>query len=309
MIKIKRILFLTDFSKCAEQAFLYAVFLAEQTGAQLHMLHVNVLHAYDPNNPDYRFPEIDESIQKKLDEAAAEHMKKKIKKMKVTGLDIKKVQQRGISAAPAILDYASDEDVDLIVMGTHGRRGLGHLLLGSVAEEVVRRADCSVLTVREEEEPRPQKDLEKFLVPLDFSGHSVKALGYAKEFAHKYGAGLQILHVIENQASSIHYAIGMHTVMKINEEIQEKVRDELKKAFKNAGGPDVPAKFYVTEGNAKKDIVEFAQKFRSDLIFIPSHGLSAIEELLLGSTTEKVVRHSVCPVFTVPAFGRSIVSE
>jgi len=65
--------------------------------------------------------------------------------------------KRGISAAPIILEYASDNNMDVIVMGTHGRRGLGHLLLGSIAEEVVRMAECPVFTIREEEKPKSVK--------------------------------------------------------------------------------------------------------------------------------------------------------
>jgi len=307
MIKIKRILFPTDFSKCAEQAFLYAVFLAEQTGAQLHMLHVNVLHGYDPNNPDYRFPEIDESIQNKLNEAVTEHMKSEIKKAGAHNISVRKIQERSISAAPAVLDYTVGNDIDLIVMGTHGRRGMGHMLLGSVTEEVVRLSRCPVLTVRERKEAAQPEDISKILVPVDFSDHSRDALSHAREIAGVYDAEIQLLYIIEEPLNTFFYELDELTTLRTFPEVEERSRNELDAAFRKSNGPDVPVDFFVIEGRPKTDIVKFAQSNGSDLIVISTHGLTAIEELLVGSTTEKVVRHSVCPVFTVPAFGRSVI--
>src|SRR5690606_2923950 len=95
-----------------------------------------------------------------------------------------------------ILDYAGRVDADLIVMATHSRRGLDHLLLGSIAEAVVREAVCPVFTVGPMErldEDRPPR----LLVPADFSKHARRALAYAKELARLYEAELHALHVVE----------------------------------------------------------------------------------------------------------------
>ena len=71
----------------------------------------------------------------------------------VADINVKKIIERGIAPAPVILEYARENDIDLIVMGTHGHRGIGHFFLGSVAEEVVQFAKCSVLTVKEKKDP------------------------------------------------------------------------------------------------------------------------------------------------------------
>ncbi len=94
---------------------------------------------------------------------------------------------RGFSTAPAILEYAKHNDIDLIVMGTHGRRGLGHLFLGSVAEEVVRLSSVPVLTVRERETPKPFEKMRRLLVPLDFSQHA--RFGHKLKVAVKNSCG------------------------------------------------------------------------------------------------------------------------
>ena len=93
-----------------------------------------------------------------------------IKSYHATEMKIVKRHERGIAPAPVILDYAEKNEIDLIVMGTHGRRGLKHLLLGSVAEEVVRLSASPVLTIHEQKEPIPfTSTMERILVPVDFS--------------------------------------------------------------------------------------------------------------------------------------------
>jgi len=110
-----------------------------------------------------------EEIDRQLKDLASSHLSSTIRALQTDDLVIKQANVRGISTAPAILEYAKENDIDLIVIGTHGRRGLGHLFLGSVAEEVVRLSAAPVLTIREREEPKPVTMMKQILVPLDFS--------------------------------------------------------------------------------------------------------------------------------------------
>ena len=125
--------------------------LAKQFDAELHLLHVVVLHQDDPHSLGQAFPGLEE-LHQRMEEAAASEMKRSIDGPRDAGLRVVEAQKRHVAAAPAILEYAEREDVDLIVLGTHGRRGLRRFLLGSVAEEVVRSAHCPVLTYREGKE-------------------------------------------------------------------------------------------------------------------------------------------------------------
>ncbi len=150
-MQLKKILMPTDFSACANAALAHAVDLAEQFDAELHLLHVVVLHQDDPHSPGHSFPGLEE-LHQRMEEAASSEMKRSVDERRAAGLKIVEAQTRHIAAAPAILDYAAREDVDLIVLGTHGRRGLRRFLLGSVTEEVVRSASCPVLTYRQDKE-------------------------------------------------------------------------------------------------------------------------------------------------------------
>jgi nucleotide-binding universal stress UspA family protein len=306
MIKINKILFPADFSRCGGQALDHAIHLAERHGAELHMLHAIVLLQDDPHSPSHHFPDLEE-IHARLVKLAESEMNKALKPRRTKGIKITMEQERGISAAETILGYAGDKDIDLIVMGTHGRRGLGHLLLGSVAEEVVRLARCPVLTVREREKPVGVKALERILVPVDFSEHSKAALAHARGLAAAYKAELQVLHVIEETIHPAFYVPGKKSIYDLRPDIRDRAEDAMRKLLDETPGPKVEAKFFCADGRAHRAILDFAEREKSGLIVIATHGLTGLQHLLLGSTAEKVVRRATCPVFTVKAFGKSLV--
>jgi nucleotide-binding universal stress UspA family protein len=301
MIQLKRILFPTDSSRCADQAFTHAVHLARKYQAEIHMLHAIVLA-----NPTDYFRNIEE-IYSQLKEIARAKMSSTIEAHKAGDLKIEQIQLPAVSAGSMSLSYAAEYDIDLIVMGTHGRRGLGHLLLGSIAEEVVRSAPCPVMTVRERKEGVAAEKIERILVPVDFSEHSRKSLTYAKELALSYGARLQLLHIIEEPIYPPFYLVYKISPLGPKADIEGKSKEELERFLKEAPGPDVEADMAVTDGRAANSIVKFAEKNASDLIVIATHGLTGFEHMLLGSVAEKVVRFAPCPVFTIKAFGKSLI--
>ena len=144
MIKLERIVVPTDFSDCAKQALAYGSELAKRFGAQLHLVHVTqppaAVYAYAAPLPEAAlYPE--EAAEKELAE------------LEVPDADeLSKVERTVLRGVPfvEIVRHAKQNDADLIVMGTHGRSGLQHMLMGSVSEKVVRKASCPVLTVRPE---------------------------------------------------------------------------------------------------------------------------------------------------------------
>lgn len=134
MIQLARILLPTDFSEFSSEATTYACAFAEQFDAELHVLHV----LEGPQAADTEVKEVFEG-------AMAEVLDPKWEE----GRKVVKATAEG-AAFLEIIRYAKEHDIDLIVMGTHGRTGLVHLLIGSTAENVVRKAPCPVLTVRPE---------------------------------------------------------------------------------------------------------------------------------------------------------------
>jgi nucleotide-binding universal stress UspA family protein len=145
-MEIKKILFPTDFSEGALNALPYAVDIAKSYGAKLYMLHViyDIATASGLHVPhvsvDEMYKELDISAKKELERFGVDIIK-----------DIKDVEYTVIRGIPyeEILKFAKEKNIDLIVIGTHGRKGLDRVLFGSTAERVVRNASCPVLTVRE----------------------------------------------------------------------------------------------------------------------------------------------------------------
>ncbi|APW59734.1 universal stress protein [Paludisphaera borealis] len=153
MIDIERILAPTDFSTHAQQALRYACDLAERLGADLYILHV--LSEIVPTGPDpLLMPVMPPQFYQEDEDRAAKSLE--------TVLDPSWGKPRTVTtavrwgtAAEAIVDYASEQKIDLVVIATHGRSGLSHVLLGSVAERIVREAPCPVLTIRDTGKARP----------------------------------------------------------------------------------------------------------------------------------------------------------
>jgi len=304
MNRLNKILFPTDFSRCAGQALVPAIDLAEQHQAELHLLHVTVLHGYDPYNPNFNIKDLEEEIYQRVQSDANERLVKMAPSNLAETVKVVTAQERGISASNVIVEYARKNGIDLVVLGTHGRRAPAHLLLGSVAEEVVRTASCPVMTVRERIKPKPVTETERILVPVDFSKYSKQALTYGKNLATDYGATLQLLHVIELTVHPAYYTVGKTSLFEIDSDLRERSHNKLLALAQEAPGPEVDTEPYVIEGRATSDIVKFATENDSDLIIIPTHGLTGLSRFLLGSVTQKVVRRAPCPVLVVKSFGK-----
>ncbi len=266
-----------------------------------------MLHEADPGNAAHRLPDMEELYQA-LEQQAEAQLQAEVAAEGKEHIEIRRAQVRSISAASAILDYAAENDIDLIVMGTHGRRGLRRLLLGSVAEEVVRLAPCPVLTVPERElrEGLSADHVERIVVPVDFSQHAKLALDYARELAAVYGAHLHLLHVVDEVVYPDFYPPIMPSGGSITEELRDQSLDRLRGLLATAEGWEVEADVHVGAGRAAPAIADFAKDRGIDLIVIASHGLTGFSHVLLGSVTEQLVRRAPCPVFTVKAFGKRL---
>ena len=307
MLNIRSILYPTDFSDTAQQALNHALFLAEQFEAELHMLHAVILHENDPRAPERRFPEPSDLLQN-LFEIADSEMARIIEAHQAKTFTVKEAKVKGFSAGQVILEYADLNEIDLIVMGTHGRRGPARMFLGSVTEEVIRQANCPVLTLRRRDTPPSGDAMEKILVPIDFSEHSKAALSYAREIAALYDSSLQLVHAIEEPIYPYFYApAGGFAVAQQLEELRTKTDQALDKLLAESEGPEVPSEKFVVTGRPAIEITRLADEQSSDMIVIATHGLTGLERLLVGSTAEQIVRLSNCPVFTVKSFGKSLI--
>ncbi len=203
---------------------------------------------------------------------------------------------RATSASEAAVVACTELGCDLIVMGTHGRRGLRHLLLGSVAEEVVRTAPVPVLTVR----PGGAADVgacERLLVPLDFSPRSHEALRLAAAWAARLGSAVTLLHVVEPVVYPQLYGVDP-LPDGIVKQASARSRSELE-AIAAAELAGLTTEVVVSHGAAPECIVREAEGRRASLVVMGSRGLSGLEHLLLGSVAEQVLRRSPVPLLTV----------
>lgn len=296
MIQLKRILCPLDFSKCSKVAFENAVALARKAKAELHLFHAILMYEHDSYKPDDRLPDnlmsyelIEDISKEKLGELVDQHQNDSLKMVAASA--------RGFSAAEEILTYARDNQIDLIIMGTHGRTALSHLLLGSVAERIVRMAKCPVMTFRKD--AKKINTFQRILVPIDFSDYSKLALQYGLELAHLFGSAVIIFHSIEQQIHPAFYAAGKTSIFEIDSDLKDRASAAMKQFREQIGRTEIPTEYALAEGPAYQQIVEYAKRENCDLVVIATHGLRGLEHFLIGSTTEKVVRHSEVPVLTV----------
>jgi nucleotide-binding universal stress UspA family protein len=150
MLTIKNILVATDFSECSEVALAYARALAHQFTARLHVIHIvepSVAGGFEVG----AYVTAAAAVQAELEESEGARLEALLSDEDRRDLAVKAELMMLQPPAQAIVDYAARERIDLIVVGTHGRRGLAHMVMGSVAEAVVRKAPCPVLTVRHPE--------------------------------------------------------------------------------------------------------------------------------------------------------------
>lgn len=313
MLRIRRILFPTDFTGAAEAALGQALLMAVEHGASLDMLHARVLHADDPHDPRHRFPEVEDRLGE-LGVAAGRRTPALAGGAEAPALPrvrIRREIRRGIAAAPVILEYAEEEDVDLIAMGTHGRR-LGRMVLGSVASEVVRLARCPVLTVRPDDgksEPGPVRPPRRLLVPVDFSEHSATALRYGLEMARGFDTRVHVFYAVAATAYPDFYYPLLTSETPPSAELRRRALEELEAWVRRATGAEGEVRMEVGVGRPTNAITERARAVEADLIVLASHGRTGLERILLGSVAEEVIRRAPVPVLTVKSYGRSLLPD
>lgn len=300
-MQVKRILVPTDFSQPSQCALRHAAELARKFDAELILTHIRTPYADDPNRPEYHF--FDEGRYSAFVTEQLTRTSEGIGSERV----VKTVVGRDVSPANGILRIADENQVELIVMGTHGRTGLGHFFLGSVAERVVRHAQGPVMTVSSKrEEYRDNPRYQRILASYDFSAHSKEAACRARDLAALYGARLAVLYVIEQEIHPGYFDIWKVSVKSEMPEIAREARKSLLNVLGDHGLDDVEVFVEVGQGDGRvhRDITRFAADHEIDLIVMGTYGLSGIEHMLLGSTTERVIRIAPCPVLTFHLPGR-----
>jgi nucleotide-binding universal stress UspA family protein len=206
---------------------------------------------------------------------------------------------------PEILREAEALPADLIVIGTHGRSGFDRLVLGSVAEKVLRKAECPVLTVppigpAAVDATAPFKSI---LCAVDFSIMSQQALNAAVELANRFGSTLIVLHVSDWAFGDEHMDRMPAAIIDLGRNLKEQAGRQLREFAAGVRAERPPVEL-VALGRPAREIVHVALEYAADLIVMGIAGRGAVDLALMGSIANHVVRESPCPVLTVRAPGR-----
>jgi nucleotide-binding universal stress UspA family protein len=200
----------------------------------------------------------------------------------------------------AILDTAKSEQTSLICLGTHGRSGVERLVLGSVAERVLRMASCPVLTVSEQREEQSPKaaGFKNILCGVDFATLSLKAVEYSLSLAQEAGGCLTLFHALEwfpdepgwdPPTDAAEYRV----------EMERRSRERLEQIVPDAVRDWCEVDVVVRSGKAYRELLALARERNADLIVLGVRGRNPLDLMLFGSTTEHVVRQAGCPVLTI----------
>ena len=303
MADIKKVLFPTDFSELANHALPYSIKMAKVFNAELVMLHAVTLYEHDPNDPEHHFPSL-QAYCAEVSKLADSDLQVCIEELGEAGVRVRKEVVQGISPHAAILEFIREEgDIGLIVMSTHGRSGFKHVLLGSVAENVIRYSPCPVLVVKQPEhefiDPETgEVHIRKILFPLDFSEESVAPLDLLREIAEMANSEVIAFHAVDVEIPPIYYTSGVTSILQLDPKLNERVSRKMKDLIGNKL-IGINVRYEVDEGRAMSLIRELALNEQIDLIVMGSRGSHGIGDFLFGSTVARVIQKAVCPVLVV----------
>ena len=285
-IVLRNVLVATDFSRSSAQAMRYAIDLADRYRAKLHLFHWVDSSAYDF---------LGTAALRHTIEAAWEQLRELDMDLFVKG------RLRGIKdklhVEPGNLDEVLSrvvrrEEIDVIVIGTHGRIGLGKMILGSVAERIFRQASCPVLTVG----PKVRRPLGRrpgsILFPTDFSAQSSAAEPLAFSLAHTTHARLLLLHVLEQQADG-----ALHESRRVNWANQQ-----LKFLVRHQPRNPIKTDLIVKIGLPVDAILRVAREKQVSLVVLGVRAPYNVSDRLTWTTAYEIVRQCQQPVLTVKSY-------
>lgn len=299
-VTLKNILFATDFSQASDTALPYVAALSLRYGSMVHVAHVL------PGSNLVRPSPIDPALFGTIYEQAHSNAQEQIQRVsdQLRGFPHQRYIRHG-KVCDVLAEIVREQNIDLLVAGTHGRSGLGKLVMGSVAEEVFRQAPCPVLTVGPNVEtlgsvkegqdhalPPIQIRFRHVLYASDFGPNSAKTVFYAASLAREFQARLTLLHVIEDYGDRLHERPGPI------EETLRKLEGLVPHVDAFRYRPDFVAEY----GDPAELILRSAVDRNVDLVVLsarPAVGRIVAATRFGGSTAHKVVVAANCPVLTV----------
>ncbi len=282
ILEPKRILCPVDFSDQSAASLQVAGVIAQSFGSEVVVLHLQRLEA-----PVYFTVAQTQALRGQLRRsvrAARKHTGEFARKYLPEGVAQRVTVMEEDDVVDTIFKTQDEMGADLIAMGTHGRGGLARVRLGSIAESVLHQAQVPILTVGPRVKLTPTREaIRRVLCPVNYSPSSQAALEHAATLAVKTGAELTVAHIEEDSVGKNEQA----SVEQLCNWVPANIRAHC------------AVKEVVKQGSAAEQIVEEAEKSHADLLVIGAQPRSLLGAVLLGSTTDLVIRSAACPVVSV----------
>lgn len=280
-IHFKKILTPVDFSETGNHAFQHVKYLAQKFNSEVTLMHVRESVPSVSVFPSLYEPR--EELNSKYRELAMNKLDELRNELNNEGVETVHIQYMEGAVAQSIHDYVEQENIDIVVMGTHGAGGLRELFIGSNAFKVVNMANNAVLTVNEKSIFAPYKNI---VAPLDDSKFSRAKFPYLAGLAGELGAEIQIVYPKvsdEKRKRDIE-----NYFQQVSKFLEEKQIQHFSKEL---------------EGNFAHEIVKFAEYTNADLLVIMSETEMTFAKMLLGGYAQEIVNHSKTPVITLHPEG------
>jgi nucleotide-binding universal stress UspA family protein len=291
---IGTIIVATDFSELSETAVRSAASLAAKDDATVHLLHVIRLPfvhtTYDVNVP--------KAVWEGIREGTLERMAESRQILEQAGVsDVKLIVSEYLPPAQEITKAAGELDADLVIMATHGHGGLKHAFLGSVTERTLRTSPVPVLAIKGK--GITSRPIQRILLPTDFSEHSTEATALACSLAKRYGAHIDVVHVLSETPGYV--AFSSAETLEYEKQGRAMAGDSLEAVGDDVRDASLSAKTHLCKGVAADVIVEAANRLGSDLIVMGTHGFTGFAHAVIGSVAERTLRLAPCSVLTTHA--------
>jgi nucleotide-binding universal stress UspA family protein len=300
MISLNKVLVPVDFSEPSKKAVTYGLTFAGQFNASLILAHI----VPESSALLYAIPTQLLEIEKEQYAKAAAEIRNLVPTEYTAKLNLQTIVKIG-NIEQELLGIVREESVDVVVMGTHGRRHLSRWFIGSVTEHMLRHVPVPVLTVSHldaETHAIGLVVLNRILYATDLSESSRIGLRYAIDLARGAGAQLTVMHVVDD-ADWMLWGVAVIAHLDRAKLVAE-LRQKLDDFVKQEKAPGVEIDTLIVEGKPFRKILEIAENRSIDVIVLNLQSKSVVERALLGSTAERVVRLARTPVLSIPVTER-----
>jgi nucleotide-binding universal stress UspA family protein len=285
VVELRNILLATDFSPSSLAAVPHVAAIARRYESKIYLMHVVVPDAYPLVSPEaaaWTTVEMDEGAKGQLERLSSSK--------ELEGIPHEALLLNG-EVTEALTAAVSRHDIDLVIVGTHGRRGFRRLLMGSVAEGIFRSLPCPVLTVGPHVSGKALEELalKRILYPTDLSATSFRAARYAISFALEYAAHLTVLHVLAPQA-----AAPFETRL-----AADAFQHEMQTLVSSEARPWCDLESVIEPGDPAETILRAAKERGADLIVLGVRQAEPVSTHRAGNIAYRIVAEAECPVLTV----------